>query len=146
MAQSADDAKPEYQPKLFRGPTAPGKNGAAASGKKVLATGTIEPEEVVDVCTQVAGPIVSLGADPHAAGKSIDYNSTVEVGTVLAQIDSQPYAIRVQRQQAACAGRSGAGQGEDQSGRRRGPMEARPGTAENRGHTLFRFPPGQAQL
>ena len=100
--QSADDAKPEYQPKLFRGPTAPGKNGESAPGKKVLATGTVEPEEVVDVCTQVAGPIVNLGADPHAAGKSIDYNSSVEVGTVLAQIDSQPFAIRVQRQQAAC--------------------------------------------
>jgi HlyD family secretion protein len=101
-AQSADDAKPEFQPKLFRGPAAPGKNGAAAAGKKVLATGTIEPEEVIDVGAMVDGPIVSLGADPHSPDKLIGWNSPVEVGTVLAQVDNQFYAIRIQREQAAC--------------------------------------------
>jgi HlyD family secretion protein len=101
-AYPADDAKPEYQPKLFRGPAASGKNAPAASGKNVLATGTIEPEEMIDVCAEVAGTIVSLGADPHAPGKSIDYGSPVEAGTVLAQIDSQLYAVRVERERAGC--------------------------------------------
>jgi HlyD family secretion protein len=107
---SADNAKPEYQPKLLRGPAAPGKNGPAAPGKngpaapgkKVLATGTIEPEEVVDVCAPVAGTIASFGADPRSPGKSIGWNSPVEVGTVLAQIDSDLYAARVERERAGC--------------------------------------------
>src|SRR5579862_5400770 len=51
----------------------------------ISATGTIEPEEVVDVGAQVAGQITSFGTDKN--GKSIDYGSTVEEGTVLAKID-----------------------------------------------------------
>jgi HlyD family secretion protein len=101
-AQSADDAKPEYQPKLFQGPATAAKNAATASGKNVLATGTIEPEEVVDVGAMVDGPIVSLGADPQSPDKLIGWNSPVEVGTVLAQSYNQFYAIRLQREQAAC--------------------------------------------
>ncbi len=49
------------------------------------ATGTVEPEKVINVGAQVAGQIVSFGTD--AAGKAIDYGSAVEEGTVLAQID-----------------------------------------------------------
>ncbi|MFZ2448155.1 MAG: efflux RND transporter periplasmic adaptor subunit [Syntrophobacteraceae bacterium] len=54
------------------------------------ATGTVEPEEVVDVGAQVAGKIVSFGKD--RSGKSIDYGSEVEQGMVLAQIDDALYA------------------------------------------------------
>src|SRR6266850_7808324 len=50
----------------------------------ISATGTVEPEEVVDVGAQVAGQITSFGKDP--AGKTIDYGSPVEEGTVLARI------------------------------------------------------------
>ncbi len=31
---------------------------------------------------------MSLGNDPHARGRTIDYGSSVEAGTVLAQVDS----------------------------------------------------------
>jgi HlyD family secretion protein len=56
----------------------------------ISATGTIEPEEVVDVGAQVAGQITAFGTDKN--GKSIDYGSTVEEGTVLAKIDESVYA------------------------------------------------------
>jgi HlyD family secretion protein len=49
------------------------------------ATGTLEPEEVVDVGAQVAGQILTFGTD--ADGKTVDYGSRVEQGTVLANID-----------------------------------------------------------
>jgi HlyD family secretion protein len=57
------------------------------------ATGTVEPEEVVDVGAQVAGQIRVFGTDKH--GKSIDYGSTVEQGAVLAQIDDALYRADV---------------------------------------------------
>ncbi len=49
------------------------------------ATGTLEPEEVVDVGAQVAGQILSLGKD--ADGKPVDYGSRVAKDAVLALID-----------------------------------------------------------
>src|SRR5262245_39422636 len=52
----------------------------------ISATGTIEPEEVVDVGAQVAGQIRQFGRDPQDSTKPIDYGSVVEEGTVLAQI------------------------------------------------------------
>jgi HlyD family secretion protein len=59
----------------------------------ITATGTVEPEEVVDVGAQVAGKIVAFGKDKN--GKTIDYGSAVENGTVLAQIDDTLYAASV---------------------------------------------------
>ena len=59
----------------------------------ITATGTVEPEEVVDVGAQVAGKIVAFGKDKN--GKTIDYGSVVENGTVLAQIDDTLYAANV---------------------------------------------------
>jgi HlyD family secretion protein len=56
----------------------------------ISATGTVEPEEVVDIGAQVAGRIVSFGKDAH--GQEVDYGSTVEAGTVLARIDDVLYA------------------------------------------------------
>ena len=53
------------------------------------ATGTLEPEEVIDVGAQVAGQILSFGKD--ADGKTVDYGSRVEAGTVLAEIDPSLY-------------------------------------------------------
>ena len=59
----------------------------------INATGTIEPVEVVDVGAQVAGLIRSFGKDK--TGRTIDYGSVVEEGTILAQIDDSVYAADV---------------------------------------------------
>ncbi|SPD73569.1 Efflux transporter, RND family, MFP subunit [uncultured Desulfobacterium sp.] len=59
----------------------------------ISATGTVEPEELVDVGAQVAGQINSFGKDKQ--GKTIDYGSAVEEATVLAQIDDSLYAADV---------------------------------------------------
>jgi HlyD family secretion protein len=56
----------------------------------ISATGTVEPEEVIDVGAQVAGQIVSFGKDVE--GKTIDYGSVVENGTILARIDDAVYS------------------------------------------------------
>src|SRR3977135_4458503 len=57
----------------------------------ISATGTLEPEEVVDVGAQVAGQINSLGKDPSGNGKLVDYNSEVENDLLLAEIDDSLY-------------------------------------------------------
>ncbi|MEW6657994.1 MAG: efflux RND transporter periplasmic adaptor subunit [Thermodesulfobacteriota bacterium] len=56
----------------------------------ISATGTVEPEEVIDVGAQVAGKIVAFGRDKN--GRPVDYGSMVAAGTVLAQIDDALYA------------------------------------------------------
>ncbi|MCX5883489.1 MAG: RND transporter, partial [Deltaproteobacteria bacterium] len=56
----------------------------------ISATGTVEPEEVIDIGAQIAGQILQFGRDKN--GKTIDYGSVVEVGTILAQIDDSLYA------------------------------------------------------
>lgn len=55
----------------------------------ISATGTIEPEEVIDVGAQVAGLIKSFGLDQ--SGKPIDYGSMVKTGMPLAEIDTSLY-------------------------------------------------------
>ncbi len=55
----------------------------------ISATGTVEPVQVVDVGAQVGGIIMSFGTDK--SGKTIDYGSAVEKGTVLAKIDDSLY-------------------------------------------------------
>jgi HlyD family secretion protein len=62
------------------------------------ATGTVEPEELVDVGAQVAGQILAFGKDKD--GKEIDYGSAVEEGTILAQIDDTVYKANVALAQA----------------------------------------------
>ena len=56
----------------------------------ISATGTVEPEDLIDVGAQIAGKILSFGKDDN--GKSIDYGSNIEEGTVLANIDDSLYA------------------------------------------------------
>ena len=67
------------------------------------ATGTAEPEEVVDVGAQVMGLILEFGRDPHDPSKLIDYNSVVEKGDVLAKIDSTPYEAALEQAEATLA-------------------------------------------
>ena len=67
----------------------------------INATGTIEPQEVVDVGTQIAGEIVSFGTDPRDPNKSISFLSTVEQGTVLARIADRLFKARVDQMRAS---------------------------------------------
>jgi HlyD family secretion protein len=64
----------------------------------ITATGTVEPEEVIDVGAQVAGIVDVFGKDKN--GKTIDYGSVVEQGMVLAKIDDALYAADVKLGQA----------------------------------------------
>ncbi len=64
----------------------------------IAATGTVEPEEVIDVGAQVAGKILSFGKD--LSGRSIDYGSNVEEGTILARIDDALYSADVAQARA----------------------------------------------
>jgi HlyD family secretion protein len=63
----------------------------------VAASGTIEPEEVVDVGAQVAGQIKEFGRDPHDSSRPIDYGSEVQEGTVLARLDDSLFKARVEQ-------------------------------------------------
>jgi len=81
-------------PGAFR--TAPVKRGDLQA--TISATGTVEPEEVIDIGAQVAGRIVSFGKDKN--GKAVDYGSVVEAGMVLARIDDALYAADVESAKA----------------------------------------------
>jgi HlyD family secretion protein len=65
----------------------------------ITATGTVEPEEVVDVGAQVTGIITSFGPDKARSTpeepKTVDYGSVVEKDAVLAQIDPLLYDAQV---------------------------------------------------
>src|SRR5271157_3766386 len=63
--------------------TVPVKRGDLVA--TISATGTVEPQVVVDVGAQVSGLISTFGKDKH--GKIIDYGSVVDAGTVLVKID-----------------------------------------------------------
>src|SRR5262245_30993068 len=67
----------------------------------ITATGTVVPEDVIDVGAQVNGQIASFGMD--ADGKTIDYRSTVTEGMVLARIDDSLYAADLATAQAQLA-------------------------------------------
>jgi HlyD family secretion protein len=66
----------------------------------ISATGTVEPEEVVNVGAQVAGLIVEFGSDPRDPAKLIDYGSVVEKDTILAKIDPTFYEAAVEQADA----------------------------------------------
>ncbi|HEX8911987.1 MAG TPA: efflux RND transporter periplasmic adaptor subunit, partial [Humisphaera sp.] len=67
----------------------------------IAATGTIQPEEVVDVGAQVAGRIVSFGAD--ADDKQVDFRSRVKAGKLLAKIDDSTYLSEMDSAKAQLA-------------------------------------------
>ena len=66
--------------------------------RTISATGTVEPEELVNVGAQVNGKIMSFGKD--ADGKTVDYGSRVKAGMVLAQIDDVTYKAELQSVEA----------------------------------------------
>src|SRR5438477_2655595 len=67
----------------------------------INATGTVEPEEVIDVGAQVAGLIREFGRDPRDSSRPIDYGSPVEKNTILAQIDDSLYSAVADHARAA---------------------------------------------
>lgn len=67
--------------------------------RSITATGTVEPEELVNVGAQVQGMITQFGTD--ANGKSIDYGSRVKAGELLARIDDSLYAADLKSAQAS---------------------------------------------
>jgi HlyD family secretion protein len=79
--------------------TAPVEKGPLVA--TISATGTIEPEEVIDVGAQVAAFIKNFGPDPRDPSKSIDYGSPVHKDTLLAQLDDSLFKARVEQAQAA---------------------------------------------
>jgi HlyD family secretion protein len=62
------------------------------------ATGTLEPEDIIDVGAQVAGQIKEFGKD--RSGKLIDYGSEVEAGTELALIDPSLFEAKANQSKA----------------------------------------------
>jgi HlyD family secretion protein len=67
----------------------------------ITATGTVEPEEVVDVGAQVSGQFLEFGKDKN--GKQIDYGSTVESNMLLAKIDPSLFKADVDLDTAVVA-------------------------------------------
>jgi HlyD family secretion protein len=70
----------------------------------ISGTGTVEPEQVVDVGAQVTGIVTSFGRDVH--DKSVDYGSVVKAGGVVALIDDTLYlaAVEIDKAQVQQAG------------------------------------------
>lgn len=66
----------------------------------INATGTIEPEQVIDVGTQVAGMVREFGKDPKDSNKSIDFGTAVDKDTVLARLDDSLYVAQVEQAKA----------------------------------------------
>ncbi len=72
------------------------KTSAAAVGqvvKSIRATGTIEPEDLIDIGAQVTGQIMAFGVDTQ--GNEVDYCSEVKKGQLLARIDDVTYKAEV---------------------------------------------------
>lgn len=105
----------------------------------ISATGTVEPEELVDVGAQVAGKIVSFGTD--MAGKMVDYGSMVEEGTILAQIDDALYAADAAQAKAQLEqAKAGVARAEADLGQ----LQAKLVQAERDWHRARKLGPGDA--
>ncbi|MBR7120999.1 MAG: efflux RND transporter periplasmic adaptor subunit [Lentisphaeria bacterium] len=64
----------------------------------ISASGTVEPEELINVGAQVSGKIMHFGTDVN--GNPIDYGSYVKAGTLLAQIDDVLYKAALSEAEA----------------------------------------------
>ncbi len=61
--------------------------------RTIRATGTIEPEDLIDIGAQVTGQIMAFGVDTE--GNEVDYCSIVRKGQLLARIDDVTYKAEV---------------------------------------------------
>ncbi len=72
------------------------KTGTVVQGQTtqtIRATGTIEPEDLIDIGAQVTGQIMAFGTDTE--GNEVDYCSRVRKGQLLARIDDVTYKAEV---------------------------------------------------
>ena len=69
--------------------------------RTIEATGTVEPEDLVDVGARVSGEIVSFGKDRH--GKELDFGSHVKEGDLMALIDDKIPQTNLQQAKANLA-------------------------------------------
>jgi HlyD family secretion protein len=67
----------------------------------LIVSGTVKPEEVVEVGAQVNGMVVAVGCDPTDPTKPLDQGSIVRKGAVLAQIDPTIYKAQVDYAEAS---------------------------------------------
>jgi HlyD family secretion protein len=88
-------------------PRSPAKTEQAAKSRHrdsrspIIVTGTVKPEEVVEVGAQVNGMIVAVGTDPADHSRMLDQGSIVHKGEVLAQIDPTIYKAQVDYAEAS---------------------------------------------
>jgi HlyD family secretion protein len=66
----------------------------------INATGTLEPEEVVDVCALVSGEVLGFGPDPKDDSKTIGHGALVEPGTPLLRLDDKLFVARMNQAKA----------------------------------------------
>ncbi|MGB6043614.1 MAG: efflux RND transporter periplasmic adaptor subunit [Pirellulales bacterium] len=67
----------------------------------VTASGTLEPDQIVEVSSLTAGTIVQFGRDIDHADKFADVGSRVTEGSLLVQIDSGLFQVAQQKAEAA---------------------------------------------
>jgi HlyD family secretion protein len=67
----------------------------------ISSTGTLEPENVIDIGAQVSGMVEEFGRDPQDPSKRVDYGTQVDKGTVLARLDPSLYQARVNQAKAS---------------------------------------------
>lgn len=83
------------RPKAAQAPVAyktkPVTRGQAT--QTIRSTGTIEPEDLIDIGAQITGQIMAFGTDTE--GKEVDYCSVVRKGQLLARIDDVTYKAEV---------------------------------------------------
>lgn len=102
-----------YYTQYLRAETPPNLRTAEVERGELLvtisATGTLEPDEVVDVGAQVMGRIKEFGpdsrstSDPKYQYKHVDYNSVVKQGDLLAQIDPALFQATYDQAKASLA-------------------------------------------
>lgn len=95
---AAGDDDPR-KPEPTASPAIKGERGPASDW--IQATGTLEPEEVVDVSPHVNGVVQRFGVAPHDRSKPVDFGTAVDEGTVLLYLDPTLYRLQVERAQAA---------------------------------------------
>lgn len=94
-----------YAWQVYRGRTKPDASSYRTAAVRradivssISATGTIVPEDVVDVGAQVNGQVASFGLGKD--GKPVDYRSEVDEGMVLAKIDDALFKADVSTAEA----------------------------------------------